>query len=299
MRNQNNITNRNKLKAFFTKGSLPDESAFEKLIDSTFNIADDRLDINDDGLMIYPSDNGKEKLLSFFEDKKNTKATWALSVSTRDEGGIFLHQLDQDDHEEETENEAELQPALFIQKDDGKVGLGTSSPEQKLDVKGIVAAEGRMGNYLEGELDADGRWHNVFSTKALSGCNAFEIMAYAEGKPGEGKYALMHAIALSTFGKSKPKINKTRAYHGIWWNNLSIRWESKPSQIEEPADENKKRPPLLAIWWKNFKSIWEPRNTFNYNLQIKTKSNYGDGVKIQFKVSVLWDKNFISKRTAK
>ena len=44
MKNQENITDRKELKTFFKKGNLPDENAFRKLIDSTFNKADDRLD---------------------------------------------------------------------------------------------------------------------------------------------------------------------------------------------------------------------------------------------------------------
>ncbi len=284
MRNQKNITDRNQLKSFFKKGNLPNESAFEKLIDSTFNIAEDKLDINEDGIMIYPSDNGQEKLLSFFEDKDDSEATWTLFVSKKKDGGIYIQKTGEQENAD--------QPAVFIQKNEGKVGLGTNSPAQKLDVKGIVSSEGRVGNYREGELDADGTWHNIFTDKPLTGNNAFEIMAYAEGDQGDGKYALMHAIAISTYGNSRPKITKTSACYGKKWNKIDIRWVSKPSQIAEQPDEDEKKFFDLAKWWKTFR---EPKDPFKYNLQLKTKSNYGDGKKIRYKVSVLWNDSFLIK----
>ncbi len=126
-----------------------------------------------------------------------------------------------------------------------------------------------------------------FCTEGLTGCNAFEITAYVQGDQGEGKYALLHAIAISTFGNSKPKISKTVAHFGKWWNNIAIRWESRPSKTEETGD--KKKPSFIKKLWQ----IWEPRDPFKYNLQLKTKSNYGDGKKIYFKVSVLWDSGFM------
>jgi len=290
MKNQRNITDRKQLKTFFKKGSLPDESAFEKLIDSTFNKADDKLDINEDGLMIYPSDD-EERLLSFFEDKDESAAKWVMYISKKKDGGIYFSQLsDSEQIDNKTKNSANP-PTLFLRKD-GNIGIGTKEPKQKLDVKGLIKSGGRVGNYLEGELPADGEWHNVFGPEALSGCNAYEIMAYAEGIKGDGKYSLMHAIAVSTFGNSKPKITKTCAHHGVWWNKIDIRWESKPSRIAPPTKVEKRKIFDIAKWWKQFKSIWEPKATLLYNLQLKTKSDYGKKQMINYKVSVLWDKSF-------
>ncbi len=293
MKNQKNITDRKQLKSFFSKGSLPNASAFEKLIDSTFNKADDKLDINEDGLMIYPSDNGKEKLFSFFEDKDDAEAKWAMFISKKDDGGIYIRKIRESDFDIATDEENEPSPAFFIQKDTENVGFGTNQPNAKLDVKGVIASKGRSGNFREGELAADGEWHNVFSTEGLNGCNAFEIMAYAEGDPGDGKYSLMHAIAISTFGNSKPKISRTTAHHGKWWNKIAIRWESKPSRIAE-NDEKKS---MLAKLLGNITSRWEAKDTFRYNLQLKTKSNYGKKRKIVYKVSVLWNPNLNQKPT--
>lgn len=291
MRNQKNITDRKQLKSFFRKGNLPDESAFEKLIDSTFNIAEDKLDINEDGIMIYPSDNGKEKLFSFFEDKDDAEAMWALFISKKKEGGIFLKKIGEPNSQDNPQEDIE-EPAVYIQKNDGNIGLGTSSPNQKLDIKGFVAAEGRVGNYREGELDADATWQNIFNEKPLTGSQAFEIMAYAEGAPGDGKYSLMHAIAISTFGNSRPKITKTSACFGKRWNKIDIRWVSKPSNISSQPEKEKKKIINFSKWWKTF---WEQKDPFKYNLQLKTKSNYGEGKKIRYKISVLWNESFLPK----
>jgi len=292
MKNQKNITDRIQLKTFFQKGNLPDQNAFEKLIDSTFNKADDLLDINEDGLMIYPSENGKEKLLSFFENKDDADATWVMLISKKPTEGISINKIVQTKQKDNSLQEKIEISALFIQKEEGKIGIGTNSPSQQLDVKGKISSEGRVGNYREGELEADGDWHNVFITKDIKGCNAFEIMAYAEGEPGDGKYSLMHAIAISTYGNSKPKISKTCAYHGKWWNKIDVRWESRHSRIEEKQPKQKRKPFDIARWWRNIAGMLEPKDSFNYNLQLKTKSNYGPEKKIIYKVSVLWGPEF-------
>jgi len=289
MRNPKNITDRKQLKAFFKKGNLPTESAFAKLIDSTFNIAEDKLDINEDGLMIYPSENGKEKLLSFFEDRDAEKATWAMYTSKKPTKGISINQIVQDKQDDDSILESVKSPAIFIQKDDGKIGMGTNTPIQQLDVRGIIASNGRVGNYHEGNKPADGEWHNVFD-KPLEGCNAYEIMAYSyDNKTGEGKSSMLHAIVISTSGNSKPRISKTIAHNGGRWNKIAIRWESRPTMIIEKPGIAKKKIIDIPKWWKKIKDfIFRERKGSQYNLQLKTMSNYGKG-KIEFKVSVLWD----------
>jgi hypothetical protein len=291
MRNQKNITDRKQLKAFFKKGNLPSESAFEKLIDSTFNIADDKLDITKDGLMVYPSENGKEKLLSFFEDRDDSHATWVMFISNKEEGGISVNQLVQSENENHSTDETVNPPALFIQKDTGKIGLGTDLPAQKLEVDGLVASNGRMGTFHSGKVPADGEWHNIFDSEVgLRGCHAYEVMAYAEGKKNEGRYSLMHAIAISTLGNSRPKITKTSAYHGQWWNKIDVRWESRPSRIAKKDDGEKIKWFSFSKWLERF---FEQRNPEKYNLQIRTKSKYGKDINLYFRVSVLWQSDFI------
>jgi len=130
-------------------------------------------------------------------------------------------------------------------------------------------------------IAADGKWHNVFE-KSLSGFQAYEIIASVKGRPGEGRYCLLHAIAVSTFGASYPKISKTCAYYGKWWNKISIRWESRAKAIEEPEKDR---------WWHNLPFFKGNKNPRKYNLQMKTKSNYGDDKYISLRISNLYDGN--------
>jgi len=297
MKNQKDITDRNQLISFFTKGNLPNETAFRKLILSTFNKADDRLDIdNVDGLLLYPSD--KDKLMSFFEDKDDEEAAWALMISKKPDFGISINKIVQSRLKDNSSEETIAPPAIFIKKEDGKIGIGTNLPDQQLDVRGKIAASGRVGNYREKTLKADGEWHNVFEPKELNGCHAFEIMAYAEDTRGDGKYALLHAIAISTFGNSRPKISKTCAYYGKWWNKIDIRWESRPKRLIERPSDKKRKTFDIARWWNNIIGLLEQKNKHNYNLQLRTKSNFGENSKLSFKVSILWGPDFInSNRT--
>jgi hypothetical protein len=240
------IIDREQLKEYFKNGKLPTEIHFGMLIDSMLHKKDDGLSINDmDALMVFPTID-KQKLLSFYENKNDKNASWVIVNSQGERKGLII---------KEEKNEF---PAIFFERG-GNIGIGTPIPHQKLDVEGFIASKGRVGTFPGSgeEILADGKWHTLI--KDLSGCEAFEIMAYA-GVEGKGKYALLHAIAISTFGNSRSKISKTCAHYGFWWNKITLRWTGE---------------------------------TKNFSLQIKTKSHFGEGVKIHFKISKLWDKSFI------
>ncbi len=98
---------------------------------------------------------------------------------------------------------------------------------------------------------ADGKWHNIITD--LSGLTLVEILAISIGRKGYGKYSILFAQALNTFGKGNIKYNQ--ANYGMRWNKLALRWK---------------------------------RDKLNYNLQIKTKSNYGDDGYIQVFLNQLY-----------
>ncbi|TDK50627.1 hypothetical protein [Algoriphagus formosus] len=240
------INDREQLKKYFRSGMLPTEMHFAILIDSMFNKVDDGINKSEEeGLMIFPSGD-EEVLLSFYDSLKEKKASYVLVNGKGETKGIILKERGKDS------------PTIFFQKG-GNVGIGTDSPSQKLEVAGMIASEGRVGVYRQGQIPADGKWHNVLTK--LTGCQGFEIVAHA-GRKQKGKYALLHATALSTFGKSKPKISKTCAYYGFWWNKIQCRWRG---------------------------------DTFNYSLQIRTGSNYGGDSKITYRIAKLWDDEFLSQ----
>lgn len=291
---QKKITDRKGLKELFKKGKLPDETAFGTLIDSTFNIADDKLDINEDGLMIYPSENGKEKLLSFFEDRGKLKPDWALFATKKPHSGLTLKTLKDENLPAGSKKENADNPALFIKKDGGKIGMGTNDPAQQLDVKGIIASEGRMGTLVENTAIADGNWHNIFDDeKGLSGSHAFEVVAFAEGPENEFRFSLLHAIAIFTHGNSKPKITKTIAHSGKWWNKIDLRWQSRVNISDNKFVWERSSWFGLSVFWNFLTGKITTKNRDRYNLQIRTRSHYGANSKIHFKVSVLWNSGFI------
>ena len=71
-------TNRNTLKEYFKRGSMPNQKHFYELIDSMVNISDDGIDKNpDDGLRLAPSKENSP-VISLFT---NIQVTIANSIS--------------------------------------------------------------------------------------------------------------------------------------------------------------------------------------------------------------------------
>jgi hypothetical protein len=238
--------NRNSLKELFKKGKMPQDGDFADLIDSVINQEDDGISKNiQDGLLLKPSGNSSQKLLSFFKSIEDKSPIWSIKVGKANgEWGIYNRQQ---------------KPALVITQDENgenKVGIATESPYYQLDVKGTVGMTGRIGN-TESRVLADGEWHTIIEN--LNGCHAFEIMA-GVGKPKTGKYALLHTKALSTFGESNGEISTVQAYYGSASHKIQLRWRG---------------------------------TTFNYSLDIRTKSNYCDNIHIKYFITRLWFDEFM------
>ena len=244
------IKNREQLKAFFKNNKLPNENHFAILIDSMFIKREDGISINEeDSLMIFPTGD-EQKLLSFYDDIKATKASWVIVNSKGARKGLILR-----------ENDNEW-PTIYF-GEGGNVGIGTDYPKCKLEVDGFIASKGRMGTYKQGNLKADRSWSTLIKSDELKGCEAFEIIASVGGTDEKGKYALIYAIVISTFGNSRSKISKTCAHYGYWWE-----------------------------WWNNIRLRWK-KVEGKSELKIRTNRNFGEGVKIHFKISKLWDQSFI------
>jgi hypothetical protein len=89
-------------------------------------------------------------------------------------------------------------------------------------------------------LAANGEWQTILSD--LKGVSAFEINGYSQGEPTKGRYCVIHAIALNGYTGKRGRIYCKNNYYGWWWQRLKLRWIGIPH---------------------------------NYELQIKTCSNYG------------------------
>lgn len=142
----------------------------------------------------------------------------------------------------------------------GNLGIGKKPDENlKIDIGGIAGMQGRYGTYVSGKKPADSNWHTIIDQ--LDNCHAFEIVARA-GEKGTGKFSLMHATALSSYGPSGGRIRKTTSYFGSWWVNL-LKFHK------------------LNLRWSG--------TIHNYSLQIKTKANYGKDTYIHYSATQLWD----------
>lgn len=238
----NKMLNRDSLKRLFSNGNRPNEDNFGSLIDSMVNTVDDGITKNaQDGLALAPEGTESTSVLSFFENFQQNTPDWLIDLGTSDNPGLSISQP-------QTEDGSKLR--LFFQKD-GKTGIATATPLTDFQVKGILSSDSRMGTYLVGSVTANGQWHDILTN--LNGCRAFEIVAQV-GKEHAGKYAMLQAIAVSTFGKSR--IRCTQAHYGFCWNKIAIRFSG---------------------------------NQNGYSLQMKTRSNYGDGNNIKFHICNLWD----------
>lgn len=240
---------RRSLKAIFRNGNRPNQNNFESFINSMVNKVDDGISKNiKDGLILSPQGDEADRLISFYEKVQDDIPQWGIELDKSGNQGLGIIQ---------PISETETKTKLFFGKS-GNVGLDTTQPKTTFEVNGVLGTKSRVGTYELSTVPADGSWHNIVT--GLNGCCAFEIMAQV-GKEKTGKYALVHAHALSTFGRSRNKIKTTQAHYGWWWNKIALRWTG---------------------------------TTFNYSLQIKVRSNYGVNQEIKFHVTKLWDNEIMS-----
>ena len=241
------LLNRETLYELFKNGKRPAEQDFRDLIFSMVNKLDDGISKDfDHGLELAPQGNSAEQLLSFFHRIDDSEPAWSLGLSSKEEGGGLS-----------IKNGATEESTMYIDTE-GKVGIGTTYPKTTLDVQGTLSVKSIKGNYAAGTIAADGKWHTLITD--LEGCNMFNVVACANGKQGEGKYALMHAVAINAYaGKKGTFIKKQNWYGWQWWRKLQIRWTGNP---------------------------------FSYHLQLRTQSNYGEDAPINYYITQLWENQF-------
>ncbi len=241
---------REELKKFFRNGGIPTENHFGYLIDSVVNKEDDGFAKDEQNGLHVSSLGSSKRLVTFYNSIDELEPIFFLDKHTQDNPGLKLQSATKPEGvQEEDEN------CFFLQQG-GKLGIGKrADPKFKLDVKGWVGMEGRMGTFGSGPgyVPADGKWYPVIT--GLDNCQAFEIVARA-GKRGTGKFAILHAIALSAYGRSNSRIRKTCAHYGFFWNRLSLRWKG---------------------------------STHNYSLELRSNSNFGEGFRIYYSITRLWD----------
>ncbi len=258
--------NRDTLKKYFGKGELPTESQFSDLIDSNLNLLDDRFDHTaEDGFKISTiGDN--EGLFSFYDGDNPQEPRWSMGLAGDGEELVF--------HNRSTDPETGKpysDPTLTMAG--GRVGINKKDPVSELDVNGVISSTGRQGTYKAGTVSADGDWHPL--TDDLLGCRAFEVMA-GVGRIHTGKYALLHAVAINAHHPEgwlfnlfncKRRIRTTQAYYRTIRDKLKLRWRATRR---------------------------EGRYTW-YRMEIRSGSNYGSDIKIQYSLTELWFDHMMKK----
>lgn len=248
------IHGREDLKNFFRNGGIPTENHFSDLIDSMLNKHDDGFAKDNENGLILSSSKVSKKLITLFKSIDDVNPFFFIEKDEQEIAGLRFSPADD-------LNDNLREKNSFFFHVNGSLGIGKRShKDYSLDVNGFAAMEGRIGTFAQGRIPADGQWHTIID--GLDNCQAFEVIART-GKKRSGKYAILHAHALSAFGRSRSKIRKTSAYYGFFWNKIGIRWKSK--------------------------------HTHDYALQLRTNCNYGTAIFIDYKVTRLWDdESFLS-----
>lgn len=252
------IRSRQTLRQFFDEGRLPTRDHFGDMIDSMLNMSDEGFHKSAENGLEVTAPGGYDALLSFYRAQEARSALWSLS---------FGGERDQLQFHHAGVDAARGQPPVLALDAQERVGIGTATPRETLDVAGTVAAEGRVGSCSWPDLApalADGEWHDL--TGPLTGCQAFEVVAGA-GVQGGGRYALLHAVALNAFNPAtswldlfsrKKHIRASEAWYGKRCDRLELRWEGSHG--------------LNA----------------SYRLQARTRCDYGAGARIQATLTRLW-----------
>lgn len=158
----------------------------------------------------------------------------------------------------------EKMPALTLYPN-GPIKIQTD-----VEIDGTVAARGFTGNYARNSIlsqtaKANGQWNTIplREDKEKDGCRAYRIMAGC-GKCNHGKYALLEATAMHCYGKRK-RIKTTQSWFGTHFNRIKLRWYEENGHLQ---------------------------------LQIRTRSNYGENAAIRYYITELWNDYYMNQESA-
>lgn len=302
-RNSNNngevgLATRRELKGFFTPKKPPAAQQFAKLIDSTYNLNYQGFNMSVEHGFEVSTSGEFEGLLGLYvaEDSQAGPQAplWSIKVDEPNKSDTHGHpnltfvpdraEADRQNVSSADTGTETFAPALTLSRKGG-VGVQTKTPDFDLDINGSMSCKTRLGTVPlrqvgddgPGEQEnvpadqpvpvpADGNWHNI--TAALGGCQAFEVMA-GVGKKDTGRYALLHAVALSTFNPT-----------GWLFNFLQLK-----NRIKCRHSYYRSRSDKLALRWSG--------SDRHYFLQIRSNGNYGVGpqgepVRINYHITKLW-----------
>lgn len=259
------------LKSFFRNGALPTAEEYRDLIDSCVNQVDDGFAKTDsDGLRLN-SVGSSLRVLSLYQGLGTPKPSWVMEHG-EDLGALHLRP-DQgkaaleitSGNTDPAKDDTGPQPGVTLTPD-GRMGVNQELPDWRLDVGGVARMHGRIGVTSQRipSVKADGKWHDI--TQALTGCQAFEVVAGTGGDPRKGRYSMVHAIAMNAFHPRNPILNwlfrrraiKTQtAMYGSYADRIKLRWV---------ADEKQ----------------------HHFRMQLRTNANFGEGKVVRYYLTRLW-----------
>ena len=213
--------NRETLKKYFKKGSMPSQSQFEDLIDSMFIKGED--EFGDTGGDFEIKANAENRLISFFAniDELKEEAIWTVNLDETDENLLI--------------NDVKGRSLVSLSAK-GRVGIGTKKPSYTLDVRGPTSMKGRIGDHhniwSQKTFAADGDWHTIIN--GIDSLEAYEVVA-GVGDPEKDRYALIQAMAVCAtpvkpwlFGlirRTRNSIQTLQAFNGNCRSKMDLRWK--------------------------------------------------------------------------
>ena len=132
------------------------------------------------------------------------------------------------------------------------IGIGKTNPENRLDINGNISFNGRKGTFASGSVIANGEWHKIITN--LKDCHMFEIVAKMS-KYHNGVHSILYAIAANAFNGKCSDIKKINAYYNSYNDKIELRWTGE---------------------------------TFNYDLEMRSKKDQGENVTIKYNITNLW-----------
>lgn len=262
--------NRSTLRNYFRVGAMPTAEHFTDLIDSSLNTLEEGFDKTAEQGFKVSALSDKPNLVTFSRDSEPDDSLWTISFDKHVDSLLFKKGLDA--KTAESKEGQTKSPAVLSMTQQGFVGINNSQPKQTLDISGVIKSDGRVGSQLgeDKDIPANGNWHNI--SPKLDGCHSFEVNA-GVGIKRSGRYALIHAHALNT-------CNPT----GFWFNffNFKNPIKCQHAYFNSPADKLKLRW-VTAEMDENDNPAYRP-----YYLQIRSNSDYGEGIFIRYHITQLW-----------